>query len=118
MAKKKRKWNVKSLIIGQIRKTWLYSPLRREVVKRAKVSMVKGVTTYRCEKCRKLTEKVQIDHILPAICPQNGWQGFDSFIERTFCDPTNLQALCVPCHLRKSLAENLIRKQNRNRLTK
>jgi len=101
-----KKWNLKSRLIACIRKTWLFSPLRREIVKRAKVDKY-----YRCEKCKGMCDKIQIDHILPVIDPEVGWQGYNSFIERTFCDPANLQALCKKCHIQKTKKENKSRKK-------
>lgn len=106
MAKKKT-FNVKSKIIPAIRRLWFHSPLRREALKRAKVDEF-----FRCEKCHGLQEKVHIDHIEPVV-PLTGWEGYDSFVSRLFCDITMLQVICEKCHSHKTLSETKIRKENR-----
>jgi hypothetical protein len=107
MAKKKKKYNPKTKIVPAVRRIWFYSPLRREAVNRAKEGEY-----YRCEKCHGLQEKVHIDHIDPCV-PLTGWEGFDSFITRLFCEPDKLQAICEKCHSKKSLEETKTRKENR-----
>jgi hypothetical protein len=106
--KKKKVYNLKSRIVAGIRKVWRFSPLRTEVKKRCKVDGF-----YRCDKCRKLTDHVDVDHIQPAIDPTLGWQGYDSFIERLFCDINNLQGLCLSCHSGKTTSERKVRKANK-----
>jgi 5-methylcytosine-specific restriction endonuclease McrA len=105
--KKKKVFNPKTKIIPAIRRIWFHSPVRREVLNRAKVDEY-----FRCEKCRGLQEKVHIDHIDPCV-PLTGWEGYDSFIARLFCDPSELQVICEKCHSKKSLEETKIRKENR-----
>lgn len=104
--KKAKKFNSKTRIVSAIRKIWLYSPNRREVVSRSKVG-----ENYRCERCRKLCDKVQIDHDPPAV-PLTGWAGYDIFIERMFVDPkVGLKALCIDCHSSITTAQKEIRKK-------
>jgi hypothetical protein len=107
MAKKKKNYNPKTKIVAAIRRIWFYSPLRRDAVKRSKVD-----DFYRCEKCHGLQEKVHIDHIDPCV-PLTGWEGYDSFITRMFCEPDRLQAICEKCHSKKSSEETKVRKENR-----
>ena len=47
---------------------------------------------------------VKMDHIDPAV-PLDGWQGFDIFIERMFCDEDGFQSLCGPDHDIKTARE-------------
>ena len=101
-----RKWNLKSRIIASTRKIWYYSPLRKEIAKRAKVGKY-----FRCEKCKGLVEKVQIDHIHPFIDIKKGWEGYDIFVERLFCSPRNLQAICSLCHHKKTAGEQKLRRK-------
>lgn len=105
--RKNKKFNPKTKIVSATRRIWFYSPLRREALKRAKVD-----DYYRCEKCFGLQEKVHIDHIEPCV-PLTGWEGFDSFITRLFCEPDQLQVICEKCHSKKSLEETKVRKENR-----
>lgn len=96
---------IKTRIVAAIRRVWFHSSLRREAVKRAKEGAF-----YRCNKCKGLHEKVQIDHIQPAIDPSIGWVGYDSFITRLlYCGVDNLDALCVSCHKKKTLKEKKTR---------
>lgn len=107
--KKKKTYNLKTRIVAGIRKVWRFSPLRTEVKARCRVKI--GV--YRCEKCRKLTDHVDIDHKIPAVDPVLGWQGYNIFIERLFCSVDNLWGLCLRCHDRKSEGEMKIRKASK-----
>lgn len=47
----------------------------------------------------------QMDHDTPCV-PVSGWDSFDGFIERLYCDPAGLIRLCKPCHAEKTLQEN------------
>lgn len=67
---------------------------------------------YKCAKCKKLfvAADVQVDHILPVVSTSEGFVGWDSFIDRIFCEIENLQVLCKPCHKVKTEEEKLQRK--------
>lgn len=62
-----------------------------------------------CAHCKGMftRKEVQIDHILPVVDTAlgNSRPDFNTLIERMFCDVTNLQILCKPCHGVKSHAE-------------
>lgn len=71
---------------------------------------------YECNECnkhvpptikqgRKRVQNVFVDHISPIVDPNIGFEGFDTFIERLFCEEDNLQLLCGECHDKKSLQE-------------
>ena len=100
MARKKKSGPPKSKIVSGIRRIWLYSWQRREVVNRCKTD--DGF--YRCENCRGLADKVQIDHISPAV-PVEGWDNFEGFITRLFVDPSGMRGLCERCHNKKTITE-------------
>ena len=56
-----------------------------------------------CDCCREwflLKDNcIEIDHIDPV----GGFKGdLNVWAERLYCDPSNLQALCIPCHLEKT----------------
>jgi hypothetical protein len=60
-----------------------------------------------CDSCREWfllkDNSLEIDHVDPVM----GFKGsFDDWINRLYCDPKNLQALCIPCHLEKSSNQN------------
>jgi 5-methylcytosine-specific restriction endonuclease McrA len=68
---------------------------------------------YKCAKCKKhfVAADVQVDHVLPVVDPKVGFIGWDSFIDRIFCEIENLQVLCKPCHKVKTEEEKSERKK-------
>jgi len=68
---------------------------------------------YKCAKCKKhfVATDVQVDHVLPVVDPKVGFIGWDSFIDRIFCEIENLQVLCKPCHKVKTEEEKAKRKK-------
>ena len=68
---------------------------------------------YKCAKCKKLfvAADVQVDHVLPVVDPKVGFIGWDSFIDRIFCEIENLQVMCKPCHKVKTEQEKAERKK-------
>lgn len=109
----------KSRIIVTLRKlsTW-YAP-RADAKKKRKVDPA----TFKCDHCsiiiyegKKTLEKTgllekydnvicvksHMDHIIPVVDPAKGWDGWDQFITRLFCDESNFQLLCPDCHKIKS----------------
>ena len=108
-SKKKRAYNWKSLIIASSRRIWLYSPMRRECLNRAKltaevinkdgrVSKRKRLMGYGCERCGKVLSKrdCKVHHTVP-VRDMEVWD-WNTFIERLFCPPDGLQCLCDGCH--------------------
>ena len=59
---------------------------------------------YKCAACRKIfvAVDVQVDHIEPVVDPIKGFETWDIFINRLFCEIENLQVLCKPCHKTKT----------------
>lgn len=85
--------------------------MRREAKARCKVNK----DTFRCEKCRRLTNKIQIDHIEP-VADLTGWTGdWTSYINRLFCNPEGLQGLDVDCHSKITRKQNDERKKHKKR---
>lgn len=58
---------------------------------------------------------MNVDHILPAVDPEKGFESWDVFIDRLFCEKENLQAICVPCHKVKTQEEKKGRNGNRQK---
>ncbi len=104
MAKRKLPEIPKTKIVSAIRRLWFYSFQRREAVKRCKEGKF-----YRCEKCKKLNEKIQVDHINPTVNPETGWDGYDGFITRMFCPSDQLKNLCHGCHKVLTDSQNKVR---------
>jgi len=70
---------------------------------------------YKCEKCSKVFKQreVAVDHTVPVVDPEKGWQGITVFASRLFCDPSNLKVLCKDvCHQTKSNKENKERRKS------
>lgn len=103
---------LKPFIISLLRKGTYRWPERNEALKLAKVE--RGI--YKCAMCNEIYKRkeVQIDHINPAV-PLTGFDGFDNYIDRMFCERTGFQVLCTSCHDQKTAAEKIIRKNNRKK---
>ncbi len=74
---------------------------------------------YWCAKCEEVFSRkgVSIDHVVPVVDTRMGWQGFDEFIRRMFCDVSGFQILCSNCHDTKTQRENKVRREYRKRRT-
>ena len=119
--KKKRKFNKDSAVRSAIRRIFSRSPdvietlkkVRRErpwhrqdgtVAKRPRVE-------YLCHSCNDwfMGKDVQVDHAIPVVDPIKGFDSWDVFVDRLFCDPSNLNVLCKSCHKKKTDSEKAIR---------
>lgn len=100
-------------IKARIDQVWGWYPQRRKALNRAATSPM----AFRCEGCgtEPLTRKqVEVDHTVPRDNPA-GWDGYDNYIERTFCSSEGLRILCRSCHQPKSNAENTARRARRKK---
>jgi len=86
---------------------------RSEAKKKARVS--RGI--YECASCKDnwRNKDICLDHIDPVIDPVEGFKDWNEYIRRLFCDAEGFQVLCRDCHLKKSRAENEIRKKHRSK---
>lgn len=89
-----------------IRKVWHQSYARKLCVDRC---VGRGGFSY-CEKCKKRSPKVFIDHI------ENVGDVDSGFIERLFCPSKGLQGLCKQCHDKKTKEERTTMRQLKNLL--
>ena len=137
MAKKKKKFNENAAIRSAIRRIFSRSPVVIEVIEEgrrerprykkdgtpAKVPHVE----YQCENCKRWFKKkdIAVDHIDPVIHPENGFQDWNTFVERLWCKKDNLQRLCnylvkdkdkhggvTSCHHQKTQAERKALREN------
>jgi 5-methylcytosine-specific restriction endonuclease McrA len=108
--KQSKPWNIKAFAIASLRRASYRWPPREQARREARI----GRNQYQCATCKKVFSRkdTKIDHIEPVI-PITGWRGFDSFIERLFCERPGFQLLCTFCHKLKTLNENAQRKQLR-----
>lgn len=105
----------KALIIKYLRKAWMYSPTKKQALKRAETGRLneEGEKIYVCNNGKMAHEvtKVYCDHISPMV-PLTGIESWDTLIERLF-DINNVQVLCKREHSTKTKAENKLRKRGR-----
>jgi len=68
---------------------------------------------FKCAACSNefVAKDVQVDHIEPVVDPKSGFQTWDNYIDRMFCEAFNFQVLCKPCHAEKTAAEKQLRNQ-------
>jgi len=124
---------IKSVLIGSIRKAFLYSKMRRDTLADAQHPKIKD--KFKCAKCKKYftRKKVSVDHIKPVVDPKEGFPtvqylaedtkdkvlspdveylDWAKYIYRMFCGEKNLQVLCrATCHKRKTKLERGRRKK-------
>ena len=106
MHRKKKKYNLKSKITSALRRIWFFGPQRREAVKRAKDNGNK------CELCQKRKEKLECDHLFPVV-PITGFDNWELYIQRLFCDSNRLSMICKDCHSARTLISRNMRKANK-----
>lgn len=68
---------------------------------------------YMCAACSSefVSGDVQVDHKKPAVDPKAGFISWDVYVDRLYCESSNLQVLCKPCHAEKTAAEKKLRKK-------
>jgi 5-methylcytosine-specific restriction endonuclease McrA len=68
---------------------------------------------YRCAACSSefVSGDVQVDHKKPAVDPAKGFVSWDVYVDRLYCEASNLQVLCKPCHAVKTAEEKKLRKK-------
>ncbi len=114
-------WNQEAAIRGALRRTFSRSPIIREVLFKVRREVPKfnkdgsrakkDAVQYRCNVCQTFvgSTKVSVDHISPVVSVTDGFLDFNTFIQRLFCDATNLQVICDECHNTKTQAERISR---------
>jgi hypothetical protein len=99
---------------------WAKALLRRfwRRIPSARVALLKanrGRGLYECAECHKIFKKkqIQLDHRIPVIDPVEGYKNLDTYVDRLYCDESNLQVLCTKDHSEKTIAEHKIRQENK-----
>lgn len=125
--------NHKKYLESQLRRIFAWSKAYKDCQKRAEVLEGK---LYRCESCNELIDKrrkygkeeykgepvynrkLHVDHVVP-YTPLEGWKDMQDWAEncirRCWTTLDNLQYVCYPCHKKKTVEENEIRKIHRAR---
>lgn len=112
-------------VIAGLRSLSRKYPPRFETLKEAATEKKTNVKTgrlaqhYECAECRNdfPATGVNVDHLIPVCDPEKGFEDWNTYIPRLFCEKANLQVLCSDCHSKKSLAEGQVRtaaKRERN----
>lgn len=109
----------RAFVVSALRAASRRWPVKYAVMKKAcigrKVNAATGKLAlhYACANCAAHfpATNIAVDHIKPVVDPKQGFQGFDVFIERLFCEADGLQCLCKECHAVKTQDE---RKERRN----
>lgn len=101
----------KQFVINNLRRASYRWPPRWAAEKKSKV----GRNQYLCVMCNGIFGKkdTSLDHKIPVVDPDKGFEGFDVFIDRLFCEEDNWQRLCNPCHDLKTGKENKVRKETK-----
>jgi 5-methylcytosine-specific restriction endonuclease McrA len=119
--KKKFKYNQNSVIRGALRRIFARSPLvqeirnesRREIPRQRKDGSraKKDWVQRQCQVCLQWvgSSKITIDHIQPVVSIEDGFQDWNEFVARLWCDKGNLQRLCDDCHTKKTAIERTSR---------
>ena len=109
----------RGLLKGAIRRVFSRSELRNSIitasiVKHSDPSRPRVKVWAKCAACGKPDAKsyMAVDHIDPVIPPNSSFEelGLDGTVDRLWCDPENLQAICEECHSTKTKAEAKERK--------
>lgn len=121
MAKKKPKYNQNSVIRGALRRAFARSPIVLEIMqasRRESPRYKKDGTRHKknwvqrqCEVCNAWvsSSKIVADHIAPVVSVEEGFQDWNEFVARLWCDPKNLQRICHTCHDKKTQEERIAR---------
>jgi 5-methylcytosine-specific restriction endonuclease McrA len=119
--KKRAKYNQNACIRGALRRQFSRSPIVREVLMKVRREVAKfnkdgsrskkDAVQYCCSACGQWigSTKCTVDHITPVIDVQAGFVDWNQFIDRLFCDASNLQVICDPCHNTKTQGERIAR---------
>jgi len=135
--KKKPKYNQNSQIRSAIRRAFSRSPVVKEVKDSVRTEhdqynkdgslAKKKAVRFECAVCHKLFKGTDcaVDHIDPVIPIDQEFKGWDVFVERLWCDKSNLQVLCsyklkhidkhnneLSCHHKKTQQERKDREEH------
>lgn len=112
-----------AVVRGAIRRTFARAPVKQEVLKAGRKEFPKykkdgsrakkDAVCYLCNVCKKYvgSTKVSVDHIIPVISVDDGFVDWNTFVERLYCGPENLQIICDDCHAVKTKEEGRLRRQ-------
>lgn len=111
----------KRLLINKLRQASRFWKAKNLVIKAAKEKVKVGKfkngktkfkTKVKCNSCKKLFElkEIEVNHIIPVVDIEKGFENWQAYIDRLFCKTTNLECLCHKCHNRITETQNKKRK--------
>ncbi len=112
----------RGLIKGALRRVFSRSDLRKAAVDATRITHSDPdrprVTKWsRCPMCNGTTPTylMEVDHQTPVVALDSSLDEMDAntLVDRIWCVPSNLLALCPQCHKLKSKAENAQRRANK-----
>jgi hypothetical protein len=127
MAKKRPPFNQEMSIRGANRRLFARSPLVLEKLEESRQEFPrykkdgtlakKPWVKRQCEVCNSWvgSTKIAIDHIDPVVPPEgfpshfDMWDRIKMFLQRLWCDKSNLQRICHDCHDKKTYKEKIAR---------
>lgn len=125
--RKKPKFNQNSAQRSAWRRIFSRSPAVIEALQKARrerpwykkdgTTAARPRVEFLCSSCNEwfMRKDIQVDHEVPVIDPVKGFETWEIFSDRLFCDPSNLNVLCKPCHKVKTDEEKRIRAINRKK---
>lgn len=99
---------LKAFLIPVLRRaSYRWSP-RSEAIKAAKV----GIGKYKCALCESIVgaKEFTVDHKTHVVPIETGFDNWDGFVNRMFCEADEFQIICKSCDATKTLAERELRK--------
>lgn len=115
----------RGLIKGSIRRVFSRSELRKSVIDRSRrnytdANRPRVKKWSACLDCDKFipTYQMEVDHVDPIVPITMSLESmtWDEIVNRIWCDPKNLRAICRDCHKQKTKLETKKRALNRKAL--
>ncbi|MGH7974921.1 MAG: HNH endonuclease signature motif containing protein [bacterium] len=129
LKKKRPPFNQQSAIKGAIRRVFSRSDVKKEILYKIRREVPrfnkdgsrgkKDAVQYQCKACKLWvgSTHVEVDHIIPVIeVNDQGFVDWNTYVERLFCGPENLQVLCDPCHDKKTHEEQQTRQAMKDKV--
>lgn len=109
--KKKKEQSLKTWLVPKLRRLSFMWPPRNEAKKLARVERGK----YKCAKCNNIfgPNEIVVDHIYPVVSVEEGFTNLGDYVESLFCKVEGFQILCKADHDAKTLAEDILRENNK-----
>lgn len=107
----KKPRSLKSMIMSAIGRVWMFYPPRLAVKRRCKNPNRPG--WFKCEKGGCDIQKVEVDHVIPCILPEEGFIGWDRYFTSKFVTEDKLMGLCHEHHSEKTKEENKERRKRK-----